>query len=105
MPSRGLHRKLSKFLLGDDCNATHAAIDYPFRFIGRGHRRLFHDPLSAAIIGYVMDSYKGVASAELHLMADKYLNPRYAKIAEKALSYAAKLRSGTARIRNYKLEK
>jgi len=91
MPDRDVHRKLSRYLTGDDCNATHAAIDYPFRFLGRGHRVLFHDPLSAMMIGYIMDRYKGVASAVLHLAADEYLRPKQAKTAVKVFGYVLKL--------------
>ena len=99
MPDRATHKKFSKLLLGDDCNATHAAIDYPFRFLGRKHRVLFHDPLSAVLIGYFMDDYKGVASAVLHLAADEYLKPRRAKPLMKVLNYVEKL------VRNYKPRK
>ncbi len=99
MPDRTAHKKFSKLLLGDDCNATHAAIDYPYRFLGRRHRVLFHDPLSAAFIGYFMDGYKGLASALLHLAADKYLKPRHAKVLVRFLNYIEKA------VRNYKLRK
>lgn len=100
MPDRYTHKKLSKLLLGNDCNATHAAIDYPFRFLGRRHRVLFHDPLTAVFIGYVMDDYKGIASALLHLVADAYIKPKYGKIVIKSLQLLYFLLT-----RNYKLRK
>lgn len=91
MPGRDAHKKFSELLLGDDCNATHAAIDYPYRYLGRKHRVLFHDLLSAVLIGYFMDGYKGLASALLHLAADEYIKPRHAKVIVKALNYVEKL--------------
>ena len=104
MPDRDTHRKISKLLLGDDCNATHAAIDYPYRFLGRKHRILLHDPLSAALVGYFMDGYKGVASALLHLAEDEYLKPRYVKPLIKIVDFVEKVVK-TYTARNYKLRK
>ena len=60
MPSRRVHKKLSRIISGDDCERTHELIDYPYRFLGRKHRILFHDPISASVIGYISDGYKGV---------------------------------------------
>jgi len=110
MPDRDTHRKISKLLLGDDCNATHAAIDYPYRFLGRKHRILLHDPLSAALVGYFMDGYKGVASALLHLAEDKYLKPRYAKRLMEGIRLIERTAERTAEaageiVRTYKLGK
>jgi len=46
-------------------------IDYPVKFLGRKHRVLFHDPLSAAVIGYFVDDYDGAYSGILHLAVDE----------------------------------
>jgi hypothetical protein len=71
MPSSSVHRKTSKILLGTPCNRTNKAIDYPVRFLGKGHRILFHDPLTAATVGYVADGYDGALAGILHLTIDK----------------------------------
>ena len=107
MPSRRVHTRLSEALLGDRCNATHAVIDYPFRFLGRGHRILFHDPASSMIIGYLADGEKGVVSALMHLVEDKYIKPRYSDALMELLDYAAILSDGRKGKQgaNYKLRK
>jgi len=71
VPSNRVHREISKILLGKDCKKTNRTIDYPVKFFGKGHRILFHDPLSAAAIGYIFDGYDGTASGILHLIVDK----------------------------------
>lgn len=70
MPNRKMHKVLSKFLVGDSCDSTHKIIDYPVRFLGKNHRRLFHDPITASIIGYATNRERGVVSALSHILAD-----------------------------------
>ncbi|MEM5829142.1 MAG: hypothetical protein QXU15_00070 [Candidatus Aenigmatarchaeota archaeon] len=53
--------------------------------MGKKHRILFHDPISALIVGFVCDGVEGVASALLHLATDYYCS-KY-PIIKKALSY------------------
>ncbi len=74
MPDRYTHMKISELLLGDRCEKTHAAIDYPVKELGRGHRSLNHDPISAGLIGIFEDGYEGLVSSIAHLIADKYAN-------------------------------
>lgn len=85
MPSGYLHRKISKALLGKSCRKTNRAIDYPSKFLGRGHRVLFHDPLSAMAIGFILEDYSGALSGLLHLATDECFS-RY-KIAGKVIEY------------------
>jgi len=70
MPSREVHRLISRFLTGYDCDRTHAAIDWPYKYLGRKHRIFFHDPLSAMMIGYLRDGEKGVVSGLAHIVTD-----------------------------------
>jgi len=72
MPDHRVHKKISKLLLEKDCELTHSVIDYPVRFLGENHRILFHDPLSASVIGFISDGYVGVFAGLLHLATDKY---------------------------------
>jgi len=73
MPSRDSHKKISRYVTGDSCDLTHAIIDYPVRYLGRKHQILFHDPLSAFLIGFFADGYNGAISGLLHIGAD-YIN-------------------------------
>ena len=78
MPERYVHKKLSELLFGDSCEATHAAIDEPVKELGRGHRKLYHDPISAGLIGLVEDGYKGALSSTVHIITDNCTsNPIY----------------------------
>lgn len=70
MPSREVHRLISRIITGYDCDKTHAVIDLPFRYLGRGHRVLFHDPVSAALIGYLCDREQGAISGIAHIVTD-----------------------------------
>jgi hypothetical protein len=60
-------------------------MDYPARFLGKKHRILFHDPLSALVIGFVSEGYAGALSGLLHLATDKYCS-KY-KTVEKLTEY------------------
>jgi hypothetical protein len=71
VPSRYTHRKISKILTGKSCESTHNLIDYPVRFLGKKHRILFHDPISALAIGFLSDGLKGSISALAHLALDE----------------------------------
>lgn len=72
MASRETHNWICKTFLGNDCNAVNNALDYPSRFLGAEHRKLFHDVPTACIIGLLFsnDKVKGVCAALLHLVAD-----------------------------------
>ncbi|MEM5835590.1 MAG: hypothetical protein QW040_01205 [Candidatus Aenigmatarchaeota archaeon] len=85
MPSRYIHKKISKTFINNSCEKTNRAIDYPVKILGKKHRILFHDPISALIVGFVCDGVEGVASALLHLATDYYCS-KY-PIIKKALSY------------------
>jgi len=85
MPSSYIHKKISKILVGKDCKLTHKIIDYPVRFLGKKHRILFHDPVSALMIGLISDGYTGMISGLLHLATDRCCS-KY-KIVEKLAEY------------------
>ena len=78
MPSREVHKIISKIITGYDCDKTHAAIDWPVKYLGRNHRILFHDPISAFIIGYFCNGPEGAASGIAHIATD-YLTSKYKK--------------------------
>jgi uncharacterized metal-binding protein len=70
MPSGKTHEKISKILVGDSCKNVHYLMDLPYKFLGRKHRMLFHDPLSGIVIGYLAGGEKGVVSALAHIATD-----------------------------------
>ena len=80
MPSHELHRKIERLLLGSDFRDVHLALDMP-AFLGvKGHRRFFHDPVSAALIGYALHGSRGALSALLHIALDRAVKGRKAKL-------------------------
>ena len=50
MPSHKWHQGFTKFLLGDSHREVHRLLDWPWIFLGRRHRILFHG-LSAPFLG------------------------------------------------------
>ena len=80
MPSREVHRLISRIITGYDCDKTHAAIDWPYKYLGRKHRILFHDPVSAAIIGYLNDGEEGAISGIAHVVADYLISSLRKKV-------------------------
>ncbi len=78
MPSREIHKFISKMIIGYECDKTHATIDWPIKYLKRNHRILFHDPISAFIIGYLCDGPEGAFSGVVHIATD-YLVTNYRK--------------------------
>ncbi|MEM5869681.1 MAG: hypothetical protein QXR09_00735 [Candidatus Aenigmatarchaeota archaeon] len=70
--------------MGKSCEKTNKVIDYPVKFLGRKHRILFHDPLSALIIGIAYDGVEGAVSGLLHIAVDKICSRYHV---EKILDY------------------
>jgi len=88
MPSRELHKRVSRLLVNDSCDRTHKIIDYPVRYLGRKHRILFHGLFSAAFIGLLADGYKGVVSGLSHVVVDKYT---YSASSKRALKHGLEI--------------
>lgn len=78
MPSREVHRLISKIITGYECDKTHAAIDWPVKYFAWHHRILFHDPISSFVIGYFCDGPEGAVSGVAHIVTD-YLVMKYGK--------------------------
>jgi hypothetical protein len=76
MPNRRAHRSWASWLLGDDYDEVHEAIDRPVKRLGPRHRKLNHDPISAAVIGCRAAKRKkktcagGAAAGLLHIFQD-----------------------------------
>jgi len=50
IPSRRVRRYVSRLLLGNSFDKVHRVIDLPYGFLGKKHRILLHDPISAVLI-------------------------------------------------------
>jgi hypothetical protein len=70
MPSRNTHKLISRYITGESCELTHVIMDYPVKYLRNRHRILFHDPVTALVIGILADGYKGGASGLLHIATD-----------------------------------
>jgi len=70
LPSRKVHEALDRVFLGRKFSQVHRLIDLPARSVGKKHRALFHDPLSAIAIGYAVGGLDGAMSALLHIAVD-----------------------------------
>ena len=71
MPERRVHNHFTKLLLGKTYDEVHRALDSPAKFLGRGHRVLFHDRAEAALIGYAIAGDEGALAAHLHVTLDE----------------------------------
>ena len=86
MPGWRVHVFMDKVFFGRSYRKIHEKMDAPTVFLGRGHRVLFHDPITASMIAnecYPNDP-EAVASANLHIALDKLCtaNPAYKKYLE-----------------------
>lgn len=60
------HEQLCQVLLGDGYTFVHSAKDRPSKWLGKGHRVLFHDHATNLAIGLISGDYKAGLAAELH---------------------------------------
>lgn len=68
MPSRKVHTMDSR--LGGYSRKVNNMIDLPYAWLGNKHRVLFHDPVSAMMLGYIIDGQRGAIGALRHLALD-----------------------------------
>jgi len=68
MASLKEHKKLTKLILGDDYEKVHKFMDFPQKFLGTKHRKLFHDTKTAFLLALLNPNW-GYA-ALLHVWLD-----------------------------------
>jgi len=73
MPNRATHELISRILVGNDCTSTHKIIDMPYKIYQSRHRKLFHDPLSAIVLGFLTNGYDGIVASLSHITADYFV--------------------------------
>ena len=72
MPKHRVHRYTSEVVLGKPYSEVHRAIDAPYAFLGRGHRKMFHTYKEAYIVGSLSssDPWAGLAGL-IHVWLDQ----------------------------------
>jgi len=72
MPGSKVHTYVDRLFFGRSYWRIHREMDRPFKYFGKYHRVLFHDPLSAYVIArkqYPNDP-NAIAAAECHIALD-----------------------------------
>ena len=71
MPEHQIHEFVSQLIFGKPFSEVNRALDWPIKYLGSEHRRLFHDSLSAVVIGGIVTlSVFGSAAALIHIIVD-----------------------------------
>jgi len=87
LPSWRIHSFIDKMLFGKSYWKIHRKMDEPFKYFGRGHRVLFHDPVTACAIAenYYPGDPNAVLSALFHIQCDELCSadPEYRKFLER----------------------
>jgi len=68
MPSHEIHELIDEIFLGKRHPEVHKIMDLPAIFLGKKHRKYFHDPVSVLIL-FGRDEEK-LKSALLHILMD-----------------------------------
>jgi hypothetical protein len=71
MPSRQVHEMIDLLILGKKYPKVHKTLDLPHKWLGSRHRVLFHDEVTAMLIGYMISGNEGMLSALLHVWLDR----------------------------------
>lgn len=91
MPGLEIHTYVDKLFFGRSYWRIHREMDRPYKYLGKYHRVLFHDPLLAYVIArkqYPNDP-NAIAAAQCHIAIDNLCtrNPEF----KRALARLAKL--------------
>lgn len=73
MPSRDIHKLISKLLFGEDGNNVHKYMDEPFKWLGKNHRSQRHNLLTAAFLQFTKGGNSGLHAIG-HILTDQYLS-------------------------------
>jgi len=87
VPGWDVHAYADRVYFGRSYYKIHREMDWPYKILGKDHRKFFHDPISASIIAE--QCYPGDPNAEeaafLHIILDQLCseNPEFRKLLEK----------------------
>ena len=74
MPTRKIHNQVTALFFGEDTAKklewVCAMKDKPSKWLGRGHRVLFHDHATNLAIGLISGDYRAYIASELHDLLD-----------------------------------
>lgn len=73
MPSRRIHKLISKALVGEDGDSIHKWIDEPHKWLGPNHRKVRHDLKTVALLT-ALKGPKAGKHAALHILTDRSLS-------------------------------
>lgn len=69
--ARRVHNYVCRTILGKSYDEVNSAIDGPYKFLGKSHRVLFHDPISAVVVGFTNSKgFNGSLAGLLHVGVD-----------------------------------
>lgn len=71
MPDNTVHDLIARRILGRSFSKVNRSLDAPAKQLGPSHRRFYHDPFSAYLIGYAIAGERGGIAALLHLAIDR----------------------------------
>lgn len=87
MPGWRVYRFIDLLNFGRSYYKIHEEMDWPWKILGKDHRKYFHDPLSAPVIAEhcYPDDPNAVEAAYVHILLDQLCseNPEYKKSLEK----------------------
>jgi len=75
--NRQQHNGLCRLVLGNSCNMVNSVLDFPSKFLGPKHRVLFHDPVTATLLGVMCDGknpVRGAVAGLLHIGSDWFFS-------------------------------
>lgn len=79
MPSRDIHKMISKILFGSSGDKIHKFMDEPVKWMGKNHRSVRHDAFTVAFLQMTQGKQAGLHAAT-HILADKTLSAAYNKM-------------------------
>jgi hypothetical protein len=85
MPEHSIHDFTCNVAFWRTFKQVDDALDWWVRILGRKHRKVFHDIISAPIVGAVVSkSWEGAAAAGLHILIDEVCSKNKRALAKNA---------------------
>ena len=105
MPNLLVHEFIDEAFFGRSFKKLHRAMDKPVFYLGRTHRVLFHDPLSASFIAQKLypNDEDAILAAHYHILFDEECSkdPEYKKYLENLAELWKKKKKKRKKKRNF----